>query len=268
MPASSIVCTIATNSRTGFVTSDVAQVFRPASVARRSFAGLKTCATSGERAKLGHETGCSHTIHKFSRVLTTDGKLIGSIVSWSSLVRLSPLVRLRKRAADKDLRIVTILLEMGVLLGLAAFCAVGWAGTGRRLAIARRHEQIREQAYRVIEERVRLAEQIARFGTWTWDPATEIFALSEGTAVISGLGNRPMEVTGTELYGTVHPDDRAAAKVAREEALAKGGGYVDEFRRVFPDGSVRWYRNHGHVELEQKGKRVVGAIMDITGEKE
>ena len=34
------------------MTSDVARVFRPAGVACRSFAGLKTCATSGQRAKL------------------------------------------------------------------------------------------------------------------------------------------------------------------------------------------------------------------------
>ena len=48
-----------------------------------------------------------------------------------------------------------------------------------------------------------------------------------------------------------------------------GDDYVYEFRRVFPDGSVRWYRNHGHVELVEKGpQRVSGAIMDITAEKQ
>ena len=44
--------------RNSFITSDVARVFRPAGVARRSLAGLKTCATSGERGKVGYETGC------------------------------------------------------------------------------------------------------------------------------------------------------------------------------------------------------------------
>ena|SRR5438477_11642360 len=36
-------------STAGFIISNVARVFRPAGVARGSFAGLKTCATSGER---------------------------------------------------------------------------------------------------------------------------------------------------------------------------------------------------------------------------
>jgi PAS domain S-box-containing protein len=163
---------------------------------------------------------------------------------------------------------VTILLEAGLLLGLVAFCAVGWAHTSRRLATARRNQQTREQRYRVIEERVRLAEEIARFGTWAWDPASELFALSGGAAALSGLGNNPVEVTGEELYATVHPDDRATAKAVREQSFAEGGAYVHEFRRVFPDGSVRWYRNHGHVELAEKvPQRVSGAIIDITGEK-
>src|SRR6266513_4744161 len=45
--------------RTGFITSDVARVFRPAGSLAAILAGLKTCATSRERGKLGYETGCS-----------------------------------------------------------------------------------------------------------------------------------------------------------------------------------------------------------------
>jgi signal transduction histidine kinase/CheY-like chemotaxis protein len=150
-----------------------------------------------------------------------------------------------------------------------AFCAVGWARARRSLAIARRHEQSREQGYRAFEERVTQAEQTALFGTWAWDPDTELFAISGGTAAINRMGNDPLEVTGAELYATVHPDDRAAARAARERAFATGGAYVHEFRRVFPDKSVRWYRNHGHVELVGKvPRRVGGAVMDITAEKQ
>jgi signal transduction histidine kinase/DNA-binding response OmpR family regulator len=162
---------------------------------------------------------------------------------------------------------VTILLAIGLLLGLAAFCAAGWARASRRLATARRNEHTREQGHRAIGDRVRLAEQEACFGTWTWDPASEIFALSAGAAALNGFGNQPVEVTGAELYATVHPDDRAAANAARKQALANGGAYVQEFRRTFPDGSVRWYRNHGHVEFAGKAlPQVGGALMDITDE--
>jgi signal transduction histidine kinase/DNA-binding response OmpR family regulator len=164
-------------------------------------------------------------------------------------------------------KIVAILLEIGLLLGLLAFCAVGWARTSRRLTAARRNEQAREQGHRAIGDRVRLAEQAVRFGTWTWNPASGVFALSAGAAAMNGFGNQPVEVTGAELYATVHPDDRAAAHAAREQALAKGGAYVQEFRRIFPDGSVRRFRNHGHVEFAgEASPQVGGALMDITDE--
>jgi signal transduction histidine kinase/CheY-like chemotaxis protein len=163
---------------------------------------------------------------------------------------------------------VTIALAIGLLLGFAAFCAVGWVRSSRRLTAVRRSEKAREQRHRAIGDSVRVAEQEARFGTWTWDSAGGVFALSAGAAVMNGFGNEPVEVTGAELYATVHPDDRAAANAAREQALAKGGPYVQEFRRMFSDGSVRWYRNHGHVELVGNASpRVGGALMDITDEK-
>ena len=164
---------------------------------------------------------------------------------------------------------MTIPLLLGLMLGLAVFCAIGWARTSRQLANARRKASAPDRGYRAIEERVRLAEQTARFGTWAWDPVSQLFALSEGAAVISGLSNQSVEVTSAELYASVHPDDAGAAKAVREQALVDGGDYVNEFRRVFPDGSVRWYRNHGHVELVEKApQRVSGAIMDITAEKQ
>src|SRR5688572_7422624 len=104
-----------------------------------------------------------------------------------------------------------ILLEIPFLLGLAVFCAVGWAHTSRRLAATRRIEQAQEQAYQVFDDRVKLAEEVGGFGTWAWNPSSKLFALSKGAAVISGLGNQPREITGEELYATVHTDDRAAA---------------------------------------------------------
>ena len=156
-----------------------------------------------------------------------------------------------------------------LLLGLTAVCAAGWARTRRRLAAARHDERTREQAYRVFEDRVRLAERTAALGTWAWDPTTQLFALSAGAARVNRLGDQAIELTGDELYATVHPLDRAATRAARERALVEGGAFTQEFRRVLPDGSVRWLRNHGHVELAGKVPlRAGGAVIDVTEEKQ
>jgi signal transduction histidine kinase/DNA-binding response OmpR family regulator len=160
-------------------------------------------------------------------------------------------------------------LAIGVLIGVTVLCAVGWVRAIRRLASARRHDAIREQHYGAIEERVRVAELTARFGTWSWDLANDLFALSEGAATISGLGDRAMSVTPEELYATVHPDDREIPRAARERALQDGGQFVYEFRRVFADESVHWFRNYGQIELVGNvPQRIFGAIMDVTSEKQ
>jgi signal transduction histidine kinase/DNA-binding response OmpR family regulator len=155
------------------------------------------------------------------------------------------------------------------LLTVLILCSVVCAHALVRLKAWRRAEQAREQSYRLIEERIRLAELAAAFGTWEWEPVTDRFTLSTGAAVVSGFGDRPVQVSTEELYATVHPDDRAGAKAAREKAFAEHGDYSHEFRRVFADGTVRWYRNRGHYEAGGNGPpRLVGAIMDITAEKE
>ena len=152
------------------------------------------------------------------------------------------------------------------LAALTGVCALGWWRARRRVH-ARVEQELRE-ASRAIENRIRLAERAARFGTWSWDPTTGLITLSGGAAEIKGLGQDAVQVTIPELYATVHADDREAANAAREAALRTGEPYVNEFRRVFQDGSVRWYRNHGRRDDSGGSRVVVGAVMDITEERE
>jgi signal transduction histidine kinase/DNA-binding response OmpR family regulator len=117
-------------------------------------------------------------------------------------------------------------------------------------------------------ERFKQAERAAGFGIWEWDPATDLFTISEGTAVMTRVGTGAMQITPQGLFATVHPDDMEASRHAREQAFAEGGAYENEFRRVFEDGSTHWYRNRGTVKLVAGvPRRVIGAIIDITREK-
>ena len=53
---------------------------------------------------------------------------------------------------------------------------------------------------RDFEERFALAEHAAGFGIWEWDPATNIFNLSEGTARAMGGGARAGHISAEQLY--------------------------------------------------------------------
>jgi signal transduction histidine kinase/CheY-like chemotaxis protein len=127
------------------------------------------------------------------------------------------------------------------------------------------------QHARDFEQRFALAERAAEFGIWEWDPNNNQFHLSEGAAgFLVGTGIKAGRVSTEELYAGVHPDDRELPRRAREGALARGGTYEHEFRKISPaDGTVRWFRNSGLVELSDgKPSKVIGAIMDITRQKE
>ena len=105
-------------------------------------------------------------------------------------------------------------------------------------------------------ERLRLAEQAAGFGISEWDPVSELLMLSSGAAAISGFGSEAVTLSSQQAYAGVHPDDRAITLQARERAMAEGGPYEAEYRRVFPDGSVRWYPQPG---LRGSGRQFIQA---------
>jgi PAS domain S-box-containing protein len=155
------------------------------------------------------------------------------------------------------------------LIVLTAACGFGWWRASRRLEQAALIEQTRQQAARATKEQFGLAERAARFGTWSLDADAGLVTLSGGAAKISGLGDDKVQIPVADLYTTVHPDDREPATEVRDRALRQGASYVNEFRRVFADGSVRWYRSHGQaVTMDGVRRGIVGAIMDITEEKE
>ena len=127
------------------------------------------------------------------------------------------------------------------------------------------------QRAREFEERFALAERVAAFGIWEWDPRTNVFDLSEGTARAMGGDLKAGRISTEQLYASVHPDDRAAAQRARDAGLTQGGSYEQEFRRISPvDGSIRWFRNSAKVVECADGTavRVIGAILDVTRQKE
>ena len=120
------------------------------------------------------------------------------------------------------------------------------------------------------EARFALAERAAGFGIWEWDPRSSLFELTEGTARAMGGELKAGRISAEQLYATVHPDDREAAQRARDTGLAQGHGYEQEFRRVSPDGTVRWFRNTAKVveRVDDVPVKVIGAIMDVTAQKE
>jgi PAS domain S-box-containing protein len=123
-----------------------------------------------------------------------------------------------------------------------------------------------EERHRLLAERLSLATQAAAIGTWDLEVASGAF---EVDAQFVALYGGPAPGTPAERLWTerVHEHDRARCRERRRAALAgETPGYDDEFRVVWPDGSLRYLRNLGRLVRDDQGRplRFVGVTMDVT----
>ena len=146
---------------------------------------------------------------------------------------------------------------------------VEWVGTCQNVEEQRRAEE----ALRVSEERLRLALEVVRMGTWDYDIRTGTVVRSARTQALLGVPDGTFEGSPSQPYPLLVEEDRervrAAMATALEEARA-GDGLNAEFRLRDPDGNVRTLRSTGRVCLDDKGVpvRMVGVLLDVTDQKE
>jgi PAS domain S-box-containing protein len=138
-----------------------------------------------------------------------------------------------------------------------------------RTAEERRERRRAQEALGRSEERLRLAVNTARMGTWELDLATGRIEASEICKENFGL---PAEADFDldTMRSLVHPDDRQDIDVQIERALAQDASSQSEFRVIWPDGSVHWIVGHGVGLRDTRGAvtRMVGVTLDITARKQ
>jgi PAS domain S-box-containing protein len=117
-------------------------------------------------------------------------------------------------------------------------------------------------------DRLALAEDVAGFGVWDADVATNTLTLSAGAAALSGFERVSMQASGQDIVERTHPDDRARVADVIRHAVENIEPYRIDCRVDMPDGSLRWIRSQARVEaVDGKPFRITGAIIDITREK-
>lgn len=126
-----------------------------------------------------------------------------------------------------------------------------------------------EQALRVSEERLRLAQVGARVGAWDWDlKSNEVFWTSDWHDILG------LDVETTNVYGDwialIHPDDRSSVEAALQKSVAVSEGLHIEYRVLAPSGEVRWVSTIGRTMYDGQGKpsRLIGIVQNITSNKE
>ena len=109
------------------------------------------------------------------------------------------------------------------------------------------------------------AQQLARMGSFGFDPATEQLTVSPALQRILGRAPDGPDPTFAEYVAAIHPDDRERVAILRAGA-ERGQDYETDYRIVRPDGEIRHVHSrtrpvrdaHGEIRLLR------GVIQDET----
>ncbi len=115
------------------------------------------------------------------------------------------------------------------------------------------------------EQRMRLAAEVARVGTFEWDIRSDVNLWTPELEAIYGLPPGSFAGSYEAWRACVHPDDIEAAEAAVAESL-ETGQFGAEWRIFWPDGSIRWVEGRGWVFHDESGEplRMIGVNFDIT----
>lgn len=126
-----------------------------------------------------------------------------------------------------------------------------------------------DEALKLSQERLLLAQETAGIGLWDWDGQSGGVRHSRDWGPLYGFPPGAEANTPEEWLAMVHPDDRARVLESRKRALEQSVPFSEEFRAVWPDGSVHWLQGRATVFRDPDGKtvRMVGVSVDITSRK-
>lgn len=118
------------------------------------------------------------------------------------------------------------------------------------------------------EERLRLAVEAGRLGSWDVDLATGRCLVSPRTAAIFGVQPQDLALHADWLQ-FVLPEDRAVVQDAMREAIATNAPYRVVFRVVRPSGEIRFVASSALIKRDPAGRaaHVVGVHLDVTDER-
>lgn len=142
---------------------------------------------------------------------------------------------------------------------------VKWYGTCTDIEAQKKsHEALHES-----EERLRLAVESTKLGTWDWNLITNELQWSDRCKQLFDLPPEA-EIDYNLFLSRLHPEDRERTQTVVEQALDRSGDgeYSIEYRSLQLDGTIRWLEAQGRVlKQNQQAYRFIGTVLDITERK-
>ncbi|MBU7585487.1 MAG: GAF domain-containing protein [Nostoc sp. TH1S01] len=131
-------------------------------------------------------------------------------------------------------------------------------------------ERQRTEAFlRESDQRLKLALQAAKLGSWQLDLKTTELSASSQCHINFGLSPE-VEFTYNKLLECIHPDDRSYMQACVREAIENHGDYEAEYRCIWTDNSIHWILARGTViyDADNQPIRMTGVTLDVTDRKQ
>lgn len=115
--------------------------------------------------------------------------------------------------------------------------------------------------------RTTLAENVARIGSWLWNPASGEISWSDEIYRLLGIERQDREPVPEDVYAAVSDVDREAVRNwFAEIAGSTDGTFEMEYRVDLPDGQQRFLRSLGRfvADPETDERIIVGILHDVS----
>ncbi|MCA1590975.1 MAG: PAS domain-containing protein, partial [Acidobacteria bacterium] len=127
------------------------------------------------------------------------------------------------------------------------------------------NERFEASIFKQQSEQLLAAAESAEIGLWFWDFGDDRIYSTPRCNELLGLPAYEA-VSGETFLTAVHPEDQGVAEEFVKRARAESSKYEEEFRVVYPDGSVEWVCAEGRSFLasEEQAGRMMGILQKIT----
>jgi PAS domain S-box-containing protein len=118
-------------------------------------------------------------------------------------------------------------------------------------------------------ERLEVALDSGRMGTWEWEVRTDSVNWSPQLEAIHGFDVGTFGSNMRAYLDHVHPDD--VERVRGEIAASLERGVLNlEYRAIRPDGAIHWFEARGRLARDESGEPLCmrGVCMDVTERKQ
>ena len=116
-------------------------------------------------------------------------------------------------------------------------------------------------------EKALMAEQVGKYGVWTYNTATGHYEFSDNEYRLLGYEPKAFPPSYDKFMQHVHPDDAEKLGVMSSEMLQKGFLAPHTYRIFRADGQMRYFRAVAKSEQTAEEQRIfLGITTDITAE--